>query len=177
MTQKGILSIIQKGLTVHTSSSITVPYEEPGDRSLKIYPLVFTSDQAYGEKTIDEKVGSFSYEKGVDLPGPLVIAAAASKIYRVNDSDREMRMVVFGDWEFAGNQKLNLSGNYNFIVNTINWLSGQEKGITIRPPKRPATNISLTQGQASMLTFISVDLIPVLILLVGMSLIHFRRRR
>ncbi|MBC7927019.1 MAG: ABC transporter, partial [Bryobacteraceae bacterium] len=73
------------------------------------------------------------------------------------------------------NSILGFQGNRDLALNMINWLSSDEDLISIRP-KDPADNrITLSRAQMQGLFYTSVILMPLAIVLAGVS-VWWRRR-
>ncbi|MGB9906308.1 MAG: GldG family protein [Candidatus Saccharicenans sp.] len=88
---------------------------------------------------------------------------------------REARLAVFGDSDFITNKYYNLSGNGNFFLNTVNWLTEESDLISIQPRTRSPRSINLTPSQGRLLMWLSVIILPLAVLVAGLS-IWLRRR-
>jgi ABC-type uncharacterized transport system involved in gliding motility auxiliary subunit len=156
--------------------------------------LASTSQQSWGET--DEKAleqGIVNRDEGVDLMGPLTIAAAAiidiDKFEKKEEKNEEVkekaepignkkaRMVVFGDSDFASNTYFNQQGNSDILLNSINWLAQEEDLISIRPKDTKSTPITLTLIQGRIIFWLPVVILPAAVLLIGFYSIISRRRR
>jgi ABC-type uncharacterized transport system involved in gliding motility auxiliary subunit len=62
-------------------------------------------------------------------------------------------------------------------MNAIGWLAEQEDRITIRPKSREASQVFLTEAQATALKLFSVDVLPVALLGIGLAVWTVRRSR
>jgi ABC-type uncharacterized transport system involved in gliding motility auxiliary subunit len=138
--------------------------------------LIQTADSSWGEKSFRE--GGDVAQDADDLAGPCPIAMAATKRTlsaprKIND---EARLVVAGDSSFATNRFSPMGGNGDLFVNAINWLAGEEKRIAVRPKQRGASRIPLTEAQQYGIVFFSVNLLPLVIVGVGLSVWAVRRR-
>ena len=89
---------------------------------------------------------------------------------------RTSKVVVYGDSDFISNAHLRLSGNKDFLLNTLAWLCGEETLISIRPKEVDATPLFLTKGQNRMLFFIPVVFVPSMLIMIGIG-VFMRRRR
>jgi len=108
--------------------------------------ILKTLDGTWGETEL--KGQDPQYDEGKDIQGPLSIGVAASK----KNGDKEARLVVIGDSEFAANGPVRLFGaNGSMFFNSVNWLSQDEDLISIRP--KSATNRSLIMTEAQQTTF------------------------
>jgi len=107
-----------------------------------------------------------------DTVGPVSIGVAVSAYVKDlengdKDSDKEFEMVVFGDSAFVSNKYLRQLFNDALALATVGWLSGQEELISIGPRAVRASRASLTPTQARSVFYLSVMVLPELILLCG----------
>jgi ABC-type uncharacterized transport system involved in gliding motility auxiliary subunit len=87
----------------------------------------------------------------------------------------ETRVAAIGDSDFAANATLNAQGNRDLFLNTVNWLAKQENLIAIRPREPDDRRISLTADQQTRVFWLSVIIIPGLLLAAGATT-WWRRR-
>jgi len=105
--------------------------------------------------------------------GPLTLAAAGT--YDTGKENSQGRFVVIGSSEWAANSFIPTLDDSNLALNTINWLASDEDLISIRPKDRDERRITLTQAQFNWLRFTSQILLPLLVILGGVS-VWWRRR-
>ena len=115
--------------------------------------------------------GTAEFDQTKDLPGPVSIAVAVSKTEGKNG-----RLVVVGDSDFVTNSYLNLSGNKDFMLNVVAWLSGDEFAISIRPRARETTPLYLKETDQQFLFYGPVLGLPFCFLAVGTGVFFWRRR-
>jgi ABC-type uncharacterized transport system involved in gliding motility auxiliary subunit len=82
---------------------------------------------------------------------------------------------VFGDSDFGSNAWLGIPGNRDLFLNTVNWLAQQENLIAIRPKDPEDRRVTLTGDQERRIFWITVLIIPGLILAAGVQT-WWRRR-
>ncbi len=82
---------------------------------------------------------------------------------------------MFGDSDFASNRWLGISGNRDLFLNAVNWLAQQENMISIRPKDPEDRRITMTADQDRRIFWLTVFIIPGLILLAGVQT-WWRRR-
>ena len=87
----------------------------------------------------------------------------------------ETRLAAIGDSDFAANSMLGAQGNRDLFLNAVNWLAQQENLIAIRPREPDDRRIALTGDQQTMVFWLSVVIIPGLLLVVGVHT-WWRRR-
>ena len=153
--------------------------------------LVMTGPNSWAETDIKRLMTSGEVSRDTeqgDKAGPISLAAAVSAPAEApaptpdakpDDTDAppkaETRIVVFGDSDFAANAWLGIPGNRDLFMNTINWLAQQENMISIRPRDPKDRRITLTADQQTRIFWITVVIIPGLVLLAGVQT-WWRRR-
>ncbi len=106
-------------------------------------------------------------EKPVDGAKPATGADAAKK--------PQMRIAVVGDSDFASNAAAGIQGNADLFVNMNNWLTQQEDLISIHPRDSGDRRITMTADQQRNLFWLSLLVIPGLIL--GSGVYNWSKRR
>jgi ABC-type uncharacterized transport system involved in gliding motility auxiliary subunit len=131
-------------------------------------------------------------EGGGDKRGPISIAAAVSATAESpepakasdekpagttpdGDAKPESRVAVFGDSDFAANSTIQFLGNRDLFLNTVNWLAQQENMISIRPKEPSDRRLTITADQSQRLYWLSIFIIPGLIIAAGVR--EWWRRR
>jgi ABC-type uncharacterized transport system involved in gliding motility auxiliary subunit len=152
------------------------------------FPLARSLDTKNGDKTTVEKLFSSSdtsmattklNSSRIDsndpknTRGPMTIAAAGT--YSTGKENSQGRFVVVGSSSWAANSFITFNGNRDLALNTINWLASDEDLISIRPKDREDRRITLTQAQFRLLRITSQALLPLLVILGGVS-VWWRRR-
>ena len=155
--------------------------------------LVSTSKNSWAETDIKRLTTSGQVERELDKgdkAGPVSLAAVVSapateapapapdpKDPKANaDAPKpESRLAVFGDSDFVTNGFLGIPGNRDLFLNTVNWLAQQENLISIRPKDPEDRRVSLTADQAKLIFWLSIVIIPGLILAAGVQT-WWRRR-
>ena len=121
-----------------------------------------------------DKAGPISLAAAVSTPATDVPAPAEGA--KPEDTSKpETRVVVFGDSDFASNAGLNIPGNRDLFMNSVNWLAQQENLISIRPRDPQDRRITLTRDQQTRISLLTVFGIPGLLLLAGIHTLWRRR--
>jgi ABC-type uncharacterized transport system involved in gliding motility auxiliary subunit len=105
--------------------------------------------------------------------GPLAIAAAGS--FNTGKENVEGRFVVLGSSGWAANNFIAFNGNRDLALNAMNWLASDEDLISIRPKEQDDRRITMTQSQFSWVRATSQFLLPLMVLVGGIS-VWWRRR-
>jgi ABC-type uncharacterized transport system involved in gliding motility auxiliary subunit len=87
------------------------------------------------------------------------------------------RLAVFGDSDFVTNRYYYLSGNGNFFLNTVNWLTEEADLISIQPKTSFPKTIQLTPSQGRMIFWVSLIILPLAVLVIGLTVWMRRRAR
>jgi ABC-type uncharacterized transport system involved in gliding motility auxiliary subunit len=122
----------------------------------------------------NDKKGPISLGAAVSGPAAEAPATPAPKEGEA-PKKTEVRIVAFGDSDFASNAALGVQGNRDLFLNTINWLAQQENLIAIRPRDPEDRRITLTADQERRIFYLTVLIVPGLILLAGVQT-WWRRR-
>ncbi len=168
---------ITEGFTVisYFPLSRTVGPSDPAGAGLpaEAVQLVFTAEESFAETSLDV----VEFNEGVDLPGPLSVAAALELPAADEDGAgrRGGRLVVVGDSDFAANSHFPQQGNGNLFLNAVNWLSGDESLISIDRAVSGPETVDLTWAESRFILVVVVLGYPLALL--GLGLNHWRRRR
>jgi gliding motility-associatede transport system auxiliary component len=150
--------------------------------------LLQTSDRSWSDADVKSLLagGKVAFnEKSGDRKGPITIGLTLSEAARdqaaapgtpeSTSSKEQTRIVVIGDSDFASNAILGVQGNSDLFVNINNWLTQQEDLISIHPRAQDDRRIALTADQQRRLAWMSLLLIPGLVLGAGVYT-WFQRR-
>jgi ABC-type uncharacterized transport system involved in gliding motility auxiliary subunit len=150
--------------------------------------LVETSANSWAESDIKRLTSSGQVERNLDQgdkAGPVSLAAAVSSPVESKPPEdpttaadapkAETRLAVFGDSDFVTNGFLAIPGNRDLFLNAVNWLAQQENMISIRPKDPEDRRITLTSVQERNIFWLTIFIIPGLILLTGVQT-WWRRR-
>jgi len=105
--------------------------------------------------------------------GPLTIAAAGT--YNTGKQGSQGRFVVVGSSSWAANSFISFNGNSDLALNTIDWLGSDEDLISIRPKEQEDRRITMTRAQLTLVRSTSQFLLPLLIVVAGVS-VWWKRR-
>ena len=159
-----------------TARSVTPVKTTPPGMSVKT--IASTTPSSWAETDFESiKRGEVSFNEGSDTKGPISIAVAISKKHAsASEGSPDIRIVVFGDSEFANNKFRPYSGNGDLFNNAVNWVSQREDLISIRPKKRAASRVFLTQKEANIVKYVTMIGIP-LIFFAGAVVLTVNRRK
>ncbi len=86
------------------------------------------------------------------------------------------QLALIGNVDFASNAYLGMSGNSDFILNTISFLAKDKEQIAIRPKSKEMDTMALTGPQSVALFWISIVLMPMLVIIAGFTVYRIRRK-
>jgi ABC-type uncharacterized transport system involved in gliding motility auxiliary subunit len=153
---------------------------------LAVTQLVETSAEGWGETDVAhlEKV----VKDAKDVPGPVPLAVAvATGADKPADPDsplpppkpnpQGLRLVVFGDSDFADNQLLQANvGNSVMLSGALDWLIQRDSLLGIPPKKTEQVHLALAASELRAVYLLSLLVLPGLGVVLGVW-IYFRRRR
>lgn len=135
-------------------------------------PFVVTSAQAWGATDLQALSSQSQLAPAAnDARGPLTLAVSA------DDSARKLRLVVFGDSDFARNSFAQGTANTELFVAAVNWATRDESLIDLTP-KIPTQRTLMMADALTVNTvfFVTVVAMPALVLVLG-GVVWFLRRR
>lgn len=172
-------SFNQETVTVYNlASSVTAANSKPSDNSKTWVELVKTSPTSWAEKNLAAIFDSSeptAQKDADDIQGPVSIAASyENQIKGEGDakSTKATRVVVFGDSDFIRNGSIGRFYNRDLVLNAVNWLSGEEGGLSIRPRSMRASAAPIRSDTYKTIlagSFAIIELILILGLLVWWS--------
>ena len=141
--------------------------------------LAVTGSEGWGARAADALPGLFDPRE--DLAGPVTVAAA---VERGGDAGPDIalqpaRLVVVGEREFIANGTLatRSSANRDLFINALNWLAGIESGTGVSGGGDAALWTGLDRRGGMRFTLLAAGAIPAAVLLAGMLVVGWRRRR
>jgi ABC-type uncharacterized transport system involved in gliding motility auxiliary subunit len=166
-----LLAKARANVVLPTVASLALLKDVPGVAAV---PLVLSSPYAWVDKTISQKPEFDSGEKG----GQITLAAVSTRDTSQVQSKRadEARLVVFGDSDLVA-AGFGIEPNRNLVMNSIAYLTQQTQKITIRPPDRDFSTLELTEERLSIIRLLAMDVLPLMLMGVGLTMWLSRRAR
>ncbi|MFA5370883.1 MAG: GldG family protein [Sideroxydans sp.] len=106
-----------------------------------------------------------------DIAGPVTLALTLQR----QVGERGQRIVVVGSGSFLANAYSGNGGNLDLGVNILNWLAGEERLISLVPPKAEDGKLILSGRQLTATSIILLILCPLLLITIG-GWLWWRRR-
>jgi ABC-type uncharacterized transport system involved in gliding motility auxiliary subunit len=148
---------------------------ETGPRSWAETDIKALSSGGPAKMDGSDKAGPISL--GVAVSGPATNAPQPKEPPKPGETPKqvEARIVAIGDSDFPSNAALGIQGNRDLFLNVVNWLAQQENLISIRAKDPEDRRITLTAKQEQVIFYLTVLIVPGLILLAGVQT-WWRRR-
>jgi ABC-type uncharacterized transport system involved in gliding motility auxiliary subunit len=141
---------------------------------LQVVELVKTSPSSWAETDLDAlfQRSEATFDAGNDSQGPIPVAVAANAdlSQQAGGETGTSRLVVYGSVEFAQNREFEGTFyNRDLILNSVAWLVGEADLVSIRPSSIRTSRVQFTAQQGTVIFYLSVLLIPQILLLAGIA--------
>lgn len=158
--------------------SRSVESQQDSKQGLTVVSLAKTGPNSWAETDLEsvfQKQTARLDEQ--DRRGPISLAVAVTANLRDMglDKDGVSRLAVFGNANFANNQFIGQYFNRDLLMNTISWLIGEEGLISVRPRTMRASRVQFTAQQGTLIFYLSVLILPELLLIAGLAVWWQRR--
>jgi ABC-type uncharacterized transport system involved in gliding motility auxiliary subunit len=125
------------------------------------------------------RAGAANFVAGRDINGPVSVGVDMSlpaSAKGVAEGERT-NLIVYGDSDFISNRFLDYLGNKDLLVNSVNWLTREERLMGTRPQRKEfgARQFFVSQSQGASVFWGSAIIEPGLFLLIGIG-VWIRRR-
>lgn len=124
------------------------------ESGVSLTTLLNTSEASWAETELKGEQAKF--DEGKDQKGPISLGVAGSK----KVGEKEARLAVIGDSDFASDAYFSGQGNGDLFLNTVNWLAQDEELISIRPKSQTNRRVELTASQRNSLFWLLVVIMP-----------------
>ncbi|MCE5335759.1 MAG: GldG family protein [Desulfobacteraceae bacterium] len=163
-------------------SVVPSPKAIPG---VRVEVLASTSQNAWAERNMEMlNRGEAAFDRGSDLEGPvpLVVVATIGAQEDGAQADaagkkpaKEGVLVVSGDSDFASDSYFALYGNSDLFLNIVSFLADDANLIAIEHKTTANKPMLLTQDQAQAMFWIVLILVPLAVLVAGLTVYRVRR--
>jgi len=186
----GMGQVIGAGPTIPIVADFgSSPITKGFTRSATFFPMARTASIADKSKAIPEMVellktsersfsipglpkgNKISFDPAVDTRGPLSLGVSGNR----KVGDKNARLVVIGNSQFAMNPYLTQLRNGDLFYNAIDWLAADENLISIRPKAATNRRVIVSEAQSSALKWLDLFFLPGLVILAGI-MIWWKRR-
>ena len=171
-----IANFMNKNIVFPYCRSI-VPHAQTEDTIKQTVLAVSGSDSWAERNTQSVREGSVSFDPDADMAGPVPVAVIVELPPQENYAPAGS-LIVMGNSNFAANHYFNLVGNRDFFLNTINWLAEQHDLLTSGGSTGATPELYfMTKRQGRIVYWLCVIALPALVLLCGLIVSWWRRRR
>ena len=140
-----------------------------------VTPLAFSGSGSWAESDLETlEGGEAAFDAGADLSGPICVAVASEA--KNEGQLPNGRVVVIGDSDFLTNAYLELSGNREFALNVLQWLTKDDRFISIHSREPEFQPLFLNKDQRWMAIAVCLVILPGLTLLLGGVRVLIRNR-
>lgn len=149
-----------------------VQADAAGKTGVTAIELVKSSPSSWAESDVEGVFKRGEAAQGDDdIKGPVSLAVAVTGKHKEMgfDKEGETRLVVIGDADFASNQFFGQLFNRDLVLNVMAWLGGDEQQISIRPRAIQASRAQLGPEETRRIFYLSVLVLPELLLFLGLT--------
>lgn len=139
-----------------------------------LMPLLSTGNHAWLETGALQ--GEVHMDAGADLPGPLTVGAALTRLGPGDQTAAEQRAVVVVDGDFLSNAYVSNSANLELGLRLVNWLSRDEELISIPARTSGDTQLQMNSTLLGLLGMLFLLVLPLTFLVAGIT-VWWRRSR
>ena len=121
--------------------------------------------------TVERQAGGQGDAGGlaVEMNRAGVVGGPLSDDFRVLDArEKEARLVVIGDADFASNAYQKQGANGDLFVNAVNWLAQEEDLISIRPKSQTNRDVQLSATAQNIFFWLTL-LLPLAVIGAGIQ--------
>lgn len=129
----------------------------------RVIELAFSSENSWAE--VDREQSPPQFNEGYDRAGPLSLAVCVEKglSSEIAMDIKPVRLVVFGDSQFAANACLS-GGNAAFFINALEWLQDSGKTIAGFTELNGIYNLRIKSNDRLMVFFMTVLAMPLVLI-------------
>lgn len=145
---------------------------ETGKPGLTAVSIASSSPTSWGETNLqrlfDQSLADL--DPDADAKGPVSIAVASTaKLAELGRGEGEARLVVYGTAKLADNRAIHQFLNRDLFLNSVAWLASQDELVSVRPRSVRASRVAFDAGQATRIFYLSVLVLPELLLVAGLA--------
>ena len=162
-----------------------IPVSQAGEMSYT--RLLASSENSWAETDIESAAeisqGKRPTRNDNEKKGPIIVAVATEIETMVPDTtsargvtEKKVRSAFFGSAGFITNTLVSqFPANINVFLNTVNWVTRNEKVLSITPHAVVFTPVELTRSERRMISWLSLVIFPFTIVAIGI-IVWYRKR-
>lgn len=170
-------TVSDSNYTVITAQAQPIEILDLSRDTLKIEPLLVTSDQSYAKSFETMQTETNMEQEEGDMVGPFNIALAITDHQNNTDSEQNGQFVIFSSSVFTNDQFVEVSNqaNADLLLNTMNWLSDREESLSIPPKEVGSETLSMHFNHQITIAIVVILVIPIMIMIIGL-VVWYRRK-
>lgn len=137
--------------------------------------VIMTSEQSFGERDLRTlgETNTFAYTEGEDIIGPMPTVVWATNLATNG------KIVLIGDSDFVSNGLVMTGGNAVLFTDSMSWLTGLNESIRFQPQMFGVgvPMMFVSTQTLNWITFLTVILLPGIVLVTGLAVWLRRARR
>ena len=147
---------------------------------LAVEVLALSGPESWAETdTQSVRTNTVTFNPGQDIRGPVPVAVITHVEGSASEGEAPPQglLIIMGNSAFATNYYLNILGNKDFFLNTVNWLAEKSGMLSARSKSggAPISMFFLTELQSKLVFWSAVVIEPSLVLIIGIMVIAWRR--
>jgi ABC-type uncharacterized transport system involved in gliding motility auxiliary subunit len=158
------------------STARSIGVKTGNNKAINVYPLAMSSQLSWTKTSQALKNGETDFKEGMDRKGPVPVAVLVEIKGKEEKKERKSIIICFSDADFIDNKFLDILGNKDFFLNTLNWLVWEGDLISIRPKKYDLSYHFMTERESRWCLYIPVFILPPIFLVIGLIVFIYRRR-
>jgi ABC-type uncharacterized transport system involved in gliding motility auxiliary subunit len=170
---------ITRGFTFTTLFPQASALAQVSQRDWAVVPFLRSGPQSWTEfqPIANDATSDIRFDAAAgELKGPLDFGLALSRLSPSPDKS-EQRAVVIGDGDFLSNTFLGNGGNRALGERVFDWLLGDDKLVDLPPRGAPDRLVQISQNGLNVISVGFLIVLPLLLLLIGGTIVWRRRRR
>jgi ABC-type uncharacterized transport system involved in gliding motility auxiliary subunit len=153
------------------------PVEFYGDDRWQRQNFLLSGERSWNE-TGELRGEIFNGDDDDEMAGPLTIGMSLARSEQDQHGQLfEQRAIVVGDADFLSNRYLGNGSNLEIGANIVNWLSHDDRLISISPRPAPDTRLELSTSQQLFIAIFFLIALPLGLLVSGLRIWLQRRKR
>jgi ABC-type uncharacterized transport system involved in gliding motility auxiliary subunit len=148
-----------------------------GDESWQRQNFLQSDSRSWNE-TGDMQSDVYKGDNDDEISGPLTIGMSLARSEHDSDGQLfEQRAIIVGDADFLSNSYLGNGSNLEIGINLVNWLSHDDRLISISPRPAPDTRLELSPREQLAIAVFFLLALPLGLLFSGLRIWLKRRKR
>lgn len=168
-------SLIERNVYTLSQTACGISLSDLTRQSVIIEDVLVSTEDSYAKTSLESD--NIAKEDGdIDGPIPLVVAVTDNQSL-VNDASTKLVVSSAPYLLEETSNSLSGGGNSEFVLNSINWLAGNEDNVYISSYVDTTEALALTAANAYTIAIFSLVVLPLIIVIIGLVVWLRRRNR